>query len=59
VPRATGPFGAPGGNDPSDPIGGASLFNAIQRQLGLRLEEQKRSQPVFVIDHIDEKPTDN
>jgi uncharacterized protein (TIGR03435 family) len=53
------PFGAPAGTEPSDPIGGASLFNAIEKQLGLKLQEQKRSYPVFVIDHIEEKPTDN
>ena len=36
-----------------------SLFDAIDKQLGLRLEAQKRPYPVFVIDHIEEKPTDN
>ena len=29
------------------------------KQLGLKSEAQKRSYPVFVIDHIEEKPTDN
>ncbi len=43
----------------SDPVGGISLFDAIEKQLGLKLEAQKRSYPVFVIDHIEEKPTDN
>ena len=37
----------------------ASLFDAVEKQLGLKLEGQKRTYPVFVIDHIDEKPTDN
>ena len=32
---------------------------AVEKQLGLKLETQKRTYPVFVIDHIDEKPTDN
>jgi uncharacterized protein (TIGR03435 family) len=51
---AAGP--APG---PGDPVGGVSLFDAIEKQLGLKLEVQKRPEPVFVIDHIEEKPTEN
>jgi uncharacterized protein (TIGR03435 family) len=48
-----------GNSSASDPIGGAmSLFDAVEKQLGLKLETQKRTYPVFVIDHIDEKPTD-
>jgi uncharacterized protein (TIGR03435 family) len=43
----------------SDPNGAISLFNAIDKQLGLKLEMHKRLEPVFVIDHIEEKPTDN
>jgi uncharacterized protein (TIGR03435 family) len=46
-----------GGN--ADPPGALSLFDAISQQLGLRLERQKRPVPVLVIDHIEEKPTDN
>lgn len=60
--RAAAPVGAAGPADitASDPIGGgASLFDAVERQLGLKLEVQKRTYPVFVIDHIEEKPTDN
>jgi uncharacterized protein (TIGR03435 family) len=56
------PVGAPGTGDftASDPIGGgASLFDAVEKQLGLKLDVQKRTYPVFVIDHIEEKPTDN
>ena len=54
-------FGGPTEVGPvaSDPVGGASLFEAIDKQLGLKLEAQKRTYPVFVIDHIEEKPTDN
>jgi uncharacterized protein (TIGR03435 family) len=47
------------GLEASDPIGGTSLFDAVEKQLGLKLEMQKRAYPVFVIDHIEEKPTDN
>jgi uncharacterized protein (TIGR03435 family) len=43
----------------SDPIGGTSLFDAVEKQLGLKLEVHKRPEPVFVIDHLEEKPTDN
>lgn len=42
----------------SEPNGGISLFDAINKQLGLKLEKQKRPEPMLVIDHI-EKPTDN
>ena len=60
--RAAAPLGAAGPADitASDPIGGgASLFEAVEKQLGLKLEVRKRTLPVFVIDHIEEKPTDN
>jgi uncharacterized protein (TIGR03435 family) len=43
----------------SDPSGAVSLFDAVNRQLGLKLEKQRRPAPVLVIDHIDEKPTEN
>jgi uncharacterized protein (TIGR03435 family) len=60
--RAAAPAGAAGPGDitASDPIGGgATLFDAVEKQLGLKLEVRKRTYPVFVIDHIEEKPTDN
>jgi uncharacterized protein (TIGR03435 family) len=41
------------------PTGGLSLFDAIEQQLGLKLERRKRPMPVLVIDHVDEQPTDN
>ena len=43
----------------SDPNGGLSLPDAMARQLGVKLIKEKRSSPVLVIDHIEEKPTDN
>ena len=51
----------PAPNEPaaSAPVGGTSLFDAVEKQLGLKLEMQKRSYPGLVIDHIEEKPTDN
>jgi uncharacterized protein (TIGR03435 family) len=60
--RAGLPPGAAGPGDAtaSDPIGGGvTLFDAVEKQLGLKLEVRKRVYPVFVIDHIEEKPTEN
>jgi uncharacterized protein (TIGR03435 family) len=52
---------ASGGGPPtaSDPSGAISLFEAINKELGLKLVKEKRSLPVLVIDHVEEKPTDN
>jgi uncharacterized protein (TIGR03435 family) len=50
---------APGGAPPPEPIGAVSLFDAVSKQLGLKLVKQKRPLPVLVIDHIEEKPTEN
>lgn len=38
--------------------GGLTMFDAVDKQLGLRLKTQKVSVPFFVIDHV-EKPTDD
>jgi len=43
----------------SDPNGAVSLFDAVRRELGLKLEKVQRPVPVLVIDHIDENPTPN
>jgi len=48
-----------GGTNASDPNGGISLPDAVSKQLGLKMELQKRAMPVLVIDHVEEKPTDN
>ena len=48
--------GGPGGAEASDPNGAISLPDAINRQLGLKLEMRKRPMQVLVIDSIDEKP---
>ncbi len=56
------PDPGPGDNQPgfapSLDSSGSSLFTAIQEQLGLKLEPQKRSVPVLVIDHA-EMPSEN
>jgi uncharacterized protein (TIGR03435 family) len=42
-----------------DPAGGVTLFDAVEKQLGLKLERRKRPVPTLVIDHIAETPTEN
>ena len=39
--------------------GGISLFDAIDRELGLRLQPQKLPMPVIVVDSVNRKPTGN
>jgi uncharacterized protein (TIGR03435 family) len=51
--------GAASTDGASDPNGALTLFEAVNRQLGLKLEKQRRPGPVLVIDHIEEKPTEN
>jgi uncharacterized protein (TIGR03435 family) len=41
-----------------EPTGAVSLFDALDKQLGLKLEMRKRPLPVLVIDHAEEKPSD-
>ena len=49
---------APSG-EASEPTGGLTLPEAIEKQLGLKLVLQKRTVPVLVIDHVEQKPTEN
>jgi uncharacterized protein (TIGR03435 family) len=55
--------GGRGGDNPaagvSDPNGALSLPDAINKQFGLKLELQKRPMQVLVIDHVEERPTEN
>jgi uncharacterized protein (TIGR03435 family) len=53
------PDAAGAANAAADPIGGVSIFEAVEKQLGLKLVEQKRPVSVLVIDHIDQQPADN
>jgi len=69
IPRAaTSPFGRGGeiagqsaGSVPTaaDPVASLTIFEALEKQLGLKLEAQKRPMPVIVIDHIEQKPTED
>jgi uncharacterized protein (TIGR03435 family) len=56
-----GAAGQPGAEAPAaaDPTGGYTMFEAIEKQLGLKLVEGKSPQPVIVIDHLEEKPTED
>jgi uncharacterized protein (TIGR03435 family) len=54
TPRVLAPAGAS-----SDPIAGVPLEQALDKQLGLKLELEKRPSQVLVIDHIDSKPSAN
>jgi uncharacterized protein (TIGR03435 family) len=44
---------------PLEPNGAVSLPEAVRHQLGLKLELRKYPMQVLVIDHIEEKPTEN
>jgi uncharacterized protein (TIGR03435 family) len=43
----------------SDPSGSVSFLDAVQKQLGLKVEMHKRPEKVLVIDHMLEDPTEN
>jgi uncharacterized protein (TIGR03435 family) len=58
--RRSGPASRCGGRrGASDPNGALSLADAVSKQLGLKLELKKRPMQGPVIDHIEEKPTEN
>jgi uncharacterized protein (TIGR03435 family) len=49
---------SPDGHVP-DEADGPTLFQAIQEQLGLKLETKKGQVEMLVVDHVDKKPTEN
>ncbi len=57
--RGGGDGGGGAAPEASEPNGAISLFDALSKQLGLKLEQQKRPTPVLVIDHVERKPVDN
>ena len=60
VPNAHGFVpGAGGGGAAGDPQGVVMLIDAVAKQTGLKLVYEKRPISVLVVDHIEEKPTDN
>jgi uncharacterized protein (TIGR03435 family) len=38
---------------------GPSIFDAVQEQLGLKIEKRKGPVQMLVVDHIERKPTEN
>jgi uncharacterized protein (TIGR03435 family) len=57
-----GPAPAPaaeGATAAADPNGAVPFFDAIKKQLGLKVVKEKRPEPVLVIDSIDQQPTEN
>ena len=50
--------GADGGG-PAAPTGGLTVFEAIDKQLGLRLELGRYPLPVLVVDHAEQIPAGN
>lgn len=46
------------GRPPLDPDG-LNVFDAIQEQLGLKIEKKKGPVQVLVVDHVEKKPTEN
>ena len=46
------------GGRAADPSGGMSVFQALEKQLGLKAEKGTHPFPVTVIDHVEQKPTD-
>ena len=38
---------------------GTTIFRTMEKNLGLRLEQQERSMPIIVIDQVDRVPTEN
>lgn len=49
----------PGGLAPVGDSAGLTIFEAVDRQMGLKLEPEKHPLPVLVIDHVEEKPAEN
>jgi uncharacterized protein (TIGR03435 family) len=43
----------------NDPTGAISIFEALPKQLGLKLQSRQVRTPVLVIDHINEQPSEN
>ena len=43
----------------AEPNGALGFPEAMSKQLGLKLELQKRMMPVLVVDHLEETPTEN
>jgi len=58
-PSTSGDAPAPTSEPAADPSGAVALPDALLKTYGLKLEKQRRPEPVLVIDHVDEHPTEN
>jgi uncharacterized protein (TIGR03435 family) len=47
------------GAEAADPDGRLTLFEALDKELGLKLETRRAPMPVLVIDHVEREPTEN
>jgi uncharacterized protein (TIGR03435 family) len=56
---AVGPFGSAPQACSAEPDNGPTLLQAIQSQLGLKLEQKKIPVEFLVVDHIEKVPTEN
>ena len=45
--------------NPQDPAAGPTLFEALESQLGLKLESKKLPRAVIVIDRVERVPVEN
>lgn len=43
----------------AEPTGAISLPDAVAKQLGLKLQQQRRLTPLLVLDHLERQPTEN
>jgi uncharacterized protein (TIGR03435 family) len=48
----------PGGAVEAPAPSGLTVFEAVEKELGLKLVKQKRPYPVLVVDHLEEKPVE-
>jgi len=54
--HASTPNAEPGAVSDTSVADGFSVFDAVENELGLKLVKEKRTIPVIVVDHVDEKP---
>jgi uncharacterized protein (TIGR03435 family) len=47
------------GTPATDDSDGPSIFDAVQEQLGLKIEKRKGPVQMLVVDHVEKKPTEN
>jgi uncharacterized protein (TIGR03435 family) len=47
------------GTPATDDSDGPSVFDAVQEQLGLKIEKRKGPVQMLVVDHVEKKPTEN